>query len=496
MPKQGGCARRALWALAASAAVLSVVAPEALAQSTTTATPPMSSFQDECGGGGMAQGYPDATPAEAADLFTSSFPCLLDSLAAEPSDSSGSQASRAQDGGGGDALAGDAAQAPLTTTDASGESVPVDLSLEPGGGGFQPVAPLVDLTLPANLGDQVSFGNQGIAIDAGATDPQQAATASAEPFAGGKGLFYADAAPATDVALAPISHGLEATYQLRAPESPEHLGIALSLPDGSSLQSEDSGGAWVVEGDKVLADFSPPLAFDAAGEPVEATLSVSGDSLDVDLPASDPSTTYPIAVTTTVTSLSTDAPASDAAATIPKLGYDQIQLENVHDPNGNFSTAKEDGNATWFRGGPGMIEDRPRQNAYVLRANTATLNTLYVTAPSGADIDGDKVPDVPTSYSGYQTYCANLATNKDYVDAFEIMNEPNTLVKALDIETTGAQTYALYAYYCDLGIRSVRPYVPILAASTDGRPFGRPMAGSHGTNGSTSSGTSMFAHGR
>ncbi len=470
MPKQGGRVGRAALALVGSALLLSLAGAPAVAQTGTTAAPPPSSFQADCGGGGSTQGYPDASPTAAADLFTQSFPCLLDSLTTDPSGSSGSQASGAQDEAGGDALAGDSSQsAPFMTTDESGASVPVDLSLEPAADGFQPAAPLVALTLPADLGDQVAFGDQGIAIDMGATDPQVAATSSAKSFADGKGLFYAGAAPATDVALAPVSHGLEATYQLRAPESPEHLEMALTLPDGASLQSAGSGGAWVVQGGNVLADFSPPLAFDAAGNPVEATLSVSGDSLELDLPDSDSSTTYPIAVTTMVTSLSAGAPASAAATTTPKLGYNTIQLQNVLDPNGNFVTAKN-GNATWFRGGPEMQEDSDNQNTYVARAAYVGLKVLYVIPhPGGKWVSGNTTP------AQYTNVCETYANQHSNADAFEVMNEPNTLGRKQGVTIGGepwsVDRYAKYAIHCEQGIRLATvgedPPVPVLAASVE-----------------------------
>ncbi len=472
------------------AALLSLVAPQALAQSTTTTTPAPASFQSQCGGGGSAQGYPDASPADAADLFTSSFPCLLDSLADDPTDSFSSQASGAQDESGGDAVAGDSAQAPLTTTDASGESVPVDLALEPAGGGFQLVAPLIDLTLPADLGDRVSFGDQGIAIDAGATDPPVAASASARPFADGKGLFYANAAPATDVALAPLRHGLEATYQLRASESPDHLQMGLTLPDGASLEAAGQGGAWIAEGDQVLADVTPPLAFDAAGNPVAAAVTVKGGSLEVDLPESDPSTTYPIAVTTMVTTSSTVAASDRATAstasqftfnTTPKLGYNVIQLGNPgpDDPNSNFGYAENTGNATWYRGGPGMMEDSFHQDEYVNRARglqPQPMNVLYVIPrPGMAD---DKIPlgdpKVPgsTTPAEYGTKCNQYVNLHRNVQAYEIMNEPNTY-KYLGQNPDGTpraatvDRYADYAISCYLGIRDARPNVRVLAASED-----------------------------
>ena len=103
------------------------------------------------------------------------------------------------------------------------------------------------MTLPADLSHEVPVGDRGIALDFGATDPQAAKTATAAPLPG-NGLFYANAAEATDISLAPISPGIEATYQLRAPESPERLAIGLTLPAVASLGGAVDGGAQVVEG--------------------------------------------------------------------------------------------------------------------------------------------------------------------------------------------------------------------------------------------------------
>ena len=95
-------------------------------------------------------------PAEAADLLTDAFPCILDALAADPSD-----------GGGGNAI---------------------DLSLQSNGDGYEPANPSVPVTLPADLGGEVTFGDRGVAVDIGATDPDAAQAASAAPL-DGEGLF-------------------------------------------------------------------------------------------------------------------------------------------------------------------------------------------------------------------------------------------------------------------------------------------------------------------
>ncbi len=183
--------------------------------------PPPSAYLNDCagGGGGSQQGYPDASPTASTDVFTSSFPCILDGLAADPA----------------------------TPSSSPGGVGPVDLSLKPADGGFQPANPLVDVTLPTDLGGQFALGDRGVELDAGATDPSAAAAADANPLVG-QGLLYADAAPATDLAVAPISVGLEAIYQLRAPESPDRLTMGLTVPDGANLEPADDGGVQVVQG--------------------------------------------------------------------------------------------------------------------------------------------------------------------------------------------------------------------------------------------------------
>jgi hypothetical protein len=252
--------------------------------------------QSDCTGLDANAGQQALGAAEA--LFTRSFPCILDELADDPPSAS---------------------VLPLRTIDASGNDLPMDLSLQPEDGGHVPANPLVDLTLPANLGDEVAVGDRGIRFDVGATNPEAAEAATAAPLAG-EGLFYANAAPATDVILAPVSQGLETVYQLRGPESPEHLQMNLTLPDGAALKPAVDGGAEVVQGGKAVASMNAPRAVDADGSVVSTTMTVDGTSLDLDVDA-DAATAYPVAVTVTAGSF---APAASAQATRVIPGIDGV----------------------------------------------------------------------------------------------------------------------------------------------------------------------------
>jgi hypothetical protein len=282
---------------------------------------------------GSTAGYADPSASQAEQLFTHSFPCILDQLAADP------PGAQTDAGATGSTTSTDplASVAPLRTSDGT----PVDLTLDHQGDGYVPANPLVDATLPDNLGHDVPVGDRGIAIDPGATEPGAAGAASAEPL-GGEGLFYANAAPQTDVLLAPITPGLETVYQLRGTESPEHLQMGLKLPAGASLQSTFDGGAEVVEAGQPVATLYPPLATDANGNSVAATMAVGGDSLDIDVPHSDPGMAYPIAVTASAGSFvpaAATVAGSAAAATAVTPGIDGVDpAAATQDGNGTLTT--------------------------------------------------------------------------------------------------------------------------------------------------------------
>jgi predicted secreted protein len=282
---------------------------------------------------GSPDGYPNASEPQAENLFTTNFSSTVDSLAQDPPDLSGEnprfvddrnaliasngqspaalkdevQQILEQDQGDpaaartdlNDLLAQQNSGTPklvsstqaLRAPDQGGQQAPVDLSLDSQAAGYVPANPLVDLTLPNNLNNDVTVGDQGLKVDVGATQ-----SSTADPITGGENLFYAEAATDTDVVLAPISVGVETFYQLRSPQSPEHFEMSFTLPAGASLQAAGGGGAAIVKNGQTLAAIPAPSAHDAAGDPVPVTASVNGNSLDLSVPHQDAGLSYPISV--------------------------------------------------------------------------------------------------------------------------------------------------------------------------------------------------------
>jgi hypothetical protein len=298
--------------------------------------PPPSGSGESDGGTGSTTGYPDASPGQAENLFTGNFSGIVDSLASDPPELAGQHPVFLNDHtavitqGGAGSIAGDiaaildptldresidaaAAQSalddllnqqhteggaapqlvssvlPLRASSGSGPA-PVDLSLDHEGGVYVPDNPLVDVRLPDDLSGDIAIGEDGVKLAVGESE-----TANADLITD-EGLFYADAAPATDIVMAPISTGLETFYQLRAPESPDRFRISFTMPDDAELTATGDGRATVVRGSDTLAVVYPPAAQDAAGNPVDVTMSVDGDALVLDVPHSDPGIRYPISV--------------------------------------------------------------------------------------------------------------------------------------------------------------------------------------------------------
>lgn len=328
--------RRGFIAIIAASALLAAVAVPAFAEQGTAGIPlppppPQNSDQTSDSGAGSTDGFANVSDVQAEALFTNSFSATVDSLASDPPDLSGQHpvfldnhtavVSPAASPVSADDIAAvlnrdqhdvAAAQAdlenllgqqdqgangpslissvlPLRANGGSGLS-PVDLSLDQQGSGYVADNPLVEARLPGTLGGDVSVGDQGIQLDVGGD-----AAATADPIDGGEALFYADAAPATDAILAPISTGVETFYELRAPESPEHFRLGFSLPAGAQL-SQTGDGATIVSDGETLGAIYPPTATDAAGNPVNVQLSVDGNDLVLEVPHSDPGIRYPISV--------------------------------------------------------------------------------------------------------------------------------------------------------------------------------------------------------
>jgi Bacterial Ig-like domain (group 3) len=179
---------------------------------------------------------------------------------------------------------------PLRVEDPSGDLEPVDLSLESTLGALRPANPLVDLTIPSQLGDGIQLPGAEVVIEVeGAPDDRAPSTL------GDSVAFYPNVAKDTDLAVSPTPGGVETLSQLRSAEAPRSQTLNLDLPDGAVLEETADGGARAMIDGQKLITVVPPTALDADGNSVPVSLSVEESSVTV---TAEPSAgaSYPIAV--------------------------------------------------------------------------------------------------------------------------------------------------------------------------------------------------------
>src|SRR5690242_8694425 len=156
---------------------------------------------------------------------------------------------------------------PLRTEDGEGTKEPVDLELEHAEGELEPSNPLVEVGIPANLGEGITLPEAGIGIDLVGSGGERSASTI-----GSEAAFYPNVATDTDLSVVPTPTGVETFTQLRSPQAPQTQTFHLDLPAGAQLQANPEGGASVTrEGESLLA-IQPPSAIDAEGRTVPVAL--------------------------------------------------------------------------------------------------------------------------------------------------------------------------------------------------------------------------------
>src|SRR4029077_11590681 len=111
----------------------------------------------------------------------------------------------------------------------------------------------------------------------------------------GEFAFYPGMAEDTDLLVTPTPQGVETMTDVRSAEAPTRTTYELSLPAGAELRATKDGGAEVAEGERTTVLIPPPSAIDAAGNPVQTGLRVSGESITVTIEPT-PSTVFPALV--------------------------------------------------------------------------------------------------------------------------------------------------------------------------------------------------------
>lgn len=163
---------------------------------------------------------------------------------------------------------------PLRAEGDDGEKESIALELEASEGELQPLNPLVEVGLPAQLGDGISLPEPGVSIEL-VDAPDRTASNM------GTAAFYPNVAPESDLAVTPTPTGVETFMQLRSDAAPKAHVFRLGIPVGAELNGTPDGGAIVATDDSTLLLVRPPSGIDAEGNPVSVELEISGNSITV-----------------------------------------------------------------------------------------------------------------------------------------------------------------------------------------------------------------------
>lgn len=183
---------------------------------------------------------------------------------------------------------------PMQRPDAVGRPRALDLRLRrASAGGFEVTWPEVPLRVGDRLGDLLAVGDDGLAVR-----PLVSAADIRTELRDGR-AFWANATPDTDVVAAPTIGGVEVSYLLRSPASPEHLALSLRLPAGvtASRTFERVGGIRLMRNGRQVGSVSAPVAWDAAGRPVNVAYAIDDAGLlEMRVDHRNQTLEYPIAV--------------------------------------------------------------------------------------------------------------------------------------------------------------------------------------------------------
>lgn len=245
--------------------------------------------------------YSDESAPEARGLLLQEFAGLIDTFDQQPGRAfdgahvekflSDSVARIDPPGSEGPSLA--ISSTPLRDHTEEGATKAVDLDVQREEGHFEARNPLVDVSLPADAASplRLDAANVGVRL---ASDG--AAQAPGVPLQGDK-VFYHEAAPDTDLVLAPVTRGVEIMTQVRSADSPERLPFRVDLPAGAELHDRGERGLEVAIGDQVLTVIGSLVAVDAQGNPIETGFEQTGpNSFDLTVEHQSEDALYPILV--------------------------------------------------------------------------------------------------------------------------------------------------------------------------------------------------------
>jgi hypothetical protein len=183
---------------------------------------------------------------------------------------------------------------PLRDRSDDGSVEPIDLGVERDGSDWEAKNPLVDVSLPADAGQQLRLQDTGIGIQLDSPSADQAQAVASD----GDKLFYHDAARDTDLMITPISLGAEIFAQVRSADAPERLGFTVDLPEGAELRNAGEAGLEVVRDGTRRSLITNSTAVDSRGTSVPTHLEQTGpESFDIVIDhRTAPDVVYPVLV--------------------------------------------------------------------------------------------------------------------------------------------------------------------------------------------------------
>jgi tripartite motif-containing protein 71 len=186
--------------------------------------------------------------------------------------------------------------APIAMELSPGRRVPVDLGLREVGSVFEPMTPVVGVSIPKRLGGGVSLPGVGVSLTP--VDGSGLSLGGSEGVVDGASVFYANTQADADTVVKPTTLGFELDTVLRSIESPEQLSFRVGLPAGVSLvdAGDGSGNVEMMDEGSAIASVIAPSARDAAGTAVPVSMTVSGDVLTLTVDHRAGEYQYPIEV--------------------------------------------------------------------------------------------------------------------------------------------------------------------------------------------------------
>lgn len=186
---------------------------------------------------------------------------------------------------------------PLQAKRPDGSLGPIDLSLLSTARGVGPTNSPAPFLIDPLSAAKVTFPGKGVSVSVrGDRHSVQLASDRA---------FFANVLTDTDVSVTPLPDGAEVSVLVRSAQAPERFVLDVQLPEGARVRQaiardpipgDPPQSLEIVLGKESLGYIHPPIAIDADGESVPATMRLDGQDIVLDVAHRDRDIRYPINV--------------------------------------------------------------------------------------------------------------------------------------------------------------------------------------------------------